>query len=110
MLLNGYLDEEKMIVAGRRIRYAKFFLFREGKFLGKTVKFLLENAGPIIGLQRSWMGATFQFVSSLAGSEGPTCCYQKAVPLLAAGYRLDVVAQDVNADRVGTWSAVFKVP
>jgi hypothetical protein len=43
MLLSGYLDEEKMILADRRIRYAKFFLFQEGKFLGKNVKILLDD-------------------------------------------------------------------
>jgi hypothetical protein len=36
--------------------------------------------------------------------------YGKAVPLRPGRYRLDVVAKDVNGDRVGTWSRGIIVP
>ena len=36
--------------------------------------------------------------------------YWKAVPLRPGRYRIDVVAKDVNGDRVGTWSRGIMVP
>jgi hypothetical protein len=45
MLLSGHLDEEKVILADARTLSAKFFLFREGKFLGKTGRFCLDERG-----------------------------------------------------------------
>jgi|HubBroStandDraft_1064217.scaffolds.fasta_scaffold42713_2 hypothetical protein len=45
MLLSGYLDEEKVILADPRTLPAKFFLFREGKFLGKNGRFCSLHKG-----------------------------------------------------------------
>jgi len=36
--------------------------------------------------------------------------YWKAVPLRPGRYRIDIVAKDVNGDRVGTWSRGIMVP
>jgi hypothetical protein len=39
MLLSGYLDEEKTILAEHRTLSAKFFLFGKGSFWGKAEDF-----------------------------------------------------------------------
>src|SRR6201993_1458895 len=41
---------------------------------------------------------------------GHSSLYWKAVPLRPGRYRIDIVAKDVNGDRVGTWSRGIFVP
>lgn len=41
---------------------------------------------------------------------GHSSLYWKAVPLRPGRYRIDIVAKDVNGDRVGTWSRGILVP
>jgi hypothetical protein len=43
MLLSGYLDEEKPILADPRTLSAKFFLFQEGKFWEPPEEFAREQ-------------------------------------------------------------------
>jgi hypothetical protein len=52
MLLSGYLDEEKMILADPENACAKFFLFRQGKFLGKGRKIF---QGATYAAQPIWL-------------------------------------------------------
>jgi len=46
----------------------------------------------------------------VASSAEKSALYWKALPLRPGLYRLDVVAKDVNGDRVGTWSHSIRVP
>ncbi len=46
----------------------------------------------------------------LARTTENSSVYWKAVPLRQGLYRVDIVAKDVNGDRVGTWSRGIRVP